>query len=263
MQGILEILKGFQPITLEEIGKVKLMDRRDTKFLFPAIRLPEILEELTTLYRVLEVRESRAPRYETVYYDTPELFSYYQHHSKHLNRYKVRTRKYLDTDDSFFEIKFKNNHGRTIKERIKIDDALNGIDEQVAAFILKKSTLDASLLEPKLRIQYCRITLVNPEETERVTIDCNLQYSNGTHQKSYQEVIIAEVKQDHHSCSSFERLMRKKKIREFSISKYCLGIVSLYGHVRHNHFKPKIKQLNKLVYDSHGNSEHGPGAARV
>jgi hypothetical protein len=263
MIGIPEVLTKFRPITLEEIGKVKLMDRRDTKFVFPAVRLPEILEELTSLYRILEVKGERTPRYETVYYDTSEFFNYYQHHSKHLNRFKVRTRKYLDTDDSFFEIKFKNNHGRTIKERIKMDDASGGIDDRVRTFIHRMSTLDASLLEPKIKVQYGRITLVNPEETERVTIDCNLQYSNETCQRSYEEVIIAEVKQDHRTCSAFIRLMRKKKIREFSISKYCLGIVSLYGHVKHNRFKTKLRYINKFVYGSHGNLKHDPGTVRA
>ena len=162
MDTIREILAGFKPITLDEIGKVKLMDRVDTKFVFPAVRLPEILSGLLPDYRVLEINNIRIPRYETIYYDTADFYHFHRHHTKHLNRYKVRIRRYLESQESFFEIKFKNNHGRTLKERIAIEDPEEGINETVSSFIGRKARhLNGLQFEPKLMVHFSRITLVN------------------------------------------------------------------------------------------------------
>ena len=43
MQQLLNILNGFQPITLEEMDRVKLMNRTDTKFAFTYEQLEHIL----------------------------------------------------------------------------------------------------------------------------------------------------------------------------------------------------------------------------
>lgn len=253
MTGINGILSGFVPVSLADIGRVRLMDRKDTKFVFTEEMLPEILENLKSAYSVLEVNNIRAPRYQTDYYDTPEFYHFQQHHTKHLNRYKVRTRKYLESNDSFFEIKLRNNHGRTIKERISIADDEAGINELTRSFIHRKSPVNHSELEHKLRVRFHRITLVNKHQIERVTVDFGLHYSNDTTEHSYERLIIAEVKQEKTSRSPFILLMRTNKIRRFSISKYCLGIMTLYGHVKHNLLKPKLRYLKRLTYATNGN----------
>src|SRR4051812_12077582 len=118
MEEVLHILREFSPITLEEMDEVKLQDRTDTKFVFAAKLLPSILEKLSKDCKVLEVNGIRLSRYETLYYDTDDFLLYNMHQNRRANRYKIRTRKYVESDLNFFEIKFKNNKGRTIKERV-------------------------------------------------------------------------------------------------------------------------------------------------
>ena len=50
---------------------------------------------------------------------------YHDHHNGKLNRYKVRRRRYIDTDTEFLEVKLKNNKKRTIKSRIKLSGQPN------------------------------------------------------------------------------------------------------------------------------------------
>jgi hypothetical protein len=251
--GTAEILSTFTPVSLEEMGRVRLMDRKDTKFVFTEEMLPAILQELQLEYSVLVVNNSRDSRYQTDYFDTPEFYHFQQHHTKHLNRFKVRTRRYLESNDAFFEIKFRNNHGRTMKERISMSNGEGGISEQMRSFLRRKAPLYNNDLEHKLRVNFHRITLVHKHHTERVTVDYGLHYSDATREHSYERLIIAEVKQDKKCRSPFIILMRSKKIRRLSISKYCLGVMTLYGHVRHNLLKPKLRYLNRLIYASDGN----------
>src|SRR5690348_13827055 len=118
-EKVRHILSEYHPISLKEMDDVKLMDRMDLKFVFSMNELPFILSEVKPYYRSLEASGTRISRYETLYYDTHDFELYNRHHSGKMNRYKVRSRKYVESDLHFFEVKYKNNRGRTIKTRIK------------------------------------------------------------------------------------------------------------------------------------------------
>ena len=253
MERVNDILSRFSPISLSRIGDAKLMDRRDTKFVFREELLPGVLSNLSDHYWVLEINGLRALQYETIYYDTPDFFHFHQHHSKHLNRYKVRIRRYLETNHAFLEVKHKNNHSRTVKKRIALEDGQEFINERSAGFLETHASLTCRSLEPKFSAHFFRITLVNKSVPERVTIDFGLHYSLNSNKYSYERLIIAEVKRDLRIRSPFIRIMRNYKIRSFSISKYCLGVITVHNHVRHNNFKPKIRYINKFIYatDTH------------
>ena len=243
-----DILSSFEPITLAEMDSVKLMDRTDTKYVFRSEQLPTILQSVLPDYRILEINGIRASRYETLYFDTQDFQLYLQHHRGKPSRYKIRSRKYVESDLNFFEIKFKNNKGRTIKDRIKlpsIDYSITGKSEQ---FLSEKTNFSANILVPKLWSNCSRITLVNRFSQERLTLDINLHFKDAVNnnEKHLSNIVIAEVKQAKFYASSFIKLMKQLTIREGSISKYCFGVVYLFDYVKKNSFKPKLLTINKI-----------------
>ena len=249
MNDLKEIVNRFDPITLEEMDTVKLLNRVDTKFVFNSGKLSLILEELIPQYRVLEVCETRMNRYETLYYDTPDLQLYHQHHNGKMNRYKVRSRKYVDSDSGFFEIKFKNNCGRTIKNRVKNDVSDDKLSSRSMKLLAKKTPSLAGKLHPTLRVLFTRITLVNRNLTERLTLDVGLLYRNDHSEQSFPNIAIAELKQDRSGKSEFNNLIKKYHLHPIAMSKYCFGICSLGYNVKKNNFKQKFHQINKINYE--------------
>ena len=160
----------------------------------------------------------------------------------------MRYRKYVDSDLCFFEIKAKNNKGRTIKQRIAreaIHDEIEGDAEQ----LLKKETpFSATDFKPVIWVNFTRLTFVSKSSPERLTIDLSLSYKNELIEASFPKLVIAEVKQDRASSASpFIKLMRGQKIWEGSMSKYCFGIVNLYPRVKMNLFKERLRQLRELA----------------
>jgi hypothetical protein len=247
MENILAILNKFSPITLEEMDDVKLQDRADTKFVFPVRDLPSVLEKLSEDYRALEVNSLRMSRYQTLYYDTEDFQLYIAHQNGKASRYKIRARKYVDSDLHFFEIKFKNNKGRTIKERVKIKKIKDTLNNKTAAFLKERTAFDPASLKSKLWVNYSRTTLVNTLTKERVTIDSNLSFEkNGLH-KPYDHIAIVEVKQEKASASFFGKIMKERRIENGSMSKYCIGVTQMYDHVKKNNFKPRLLFLNKIL----------------
>jgi VTC domain len=254
MKKIERASQDFVPISLAEMDNVKLMDRTDVKYLFSVGLLPDILARLQIDYMILEINKVRICGYETQYYDeSPKLTLYTKHHAGFANRYKVRTRNYVGSDLQFFEVKFKNNQGRTHKTRIKTQNSGSQlINGKEADFLRTKSNLIPQDLQGVLWVYYKRITLVSRHTPERLTIDLELGFKNESAQKDYPQIVIAEVKQDKVKHSPFIELMKEMGIRQGSISKYCFGIISLFEGVKQNHFKPHLLKLSKIInqYDS-------------
>lgn len=245
-------LLQFRPIFLKDMGSVKLMNRTDTKYLLHIDQLGKVLDAALNDYQVLEIEKRRIMGYESLYFDTPDHSMYILHHNKKLNRYKVRIRQYLDSKDFFLEVKFKNNKGRTSKKRITVSGN-NAIHEQESvAFVERLSPFSPSRIEPKLNTRFERITLVNPEKRERITIDMNLTFHNHNESIKIPYLVIVEVKRELSSDNDgFGSLLREQRIFKKRISKYCLGTNLLYPEKKHNRFKPKIIYLKKLDKSKH------------
>jgi hypothetical protein len=249
MTNLQDILAKFDTITLEEMEAVKLLDRVDRKYVFSVTKLHDLMGCLMAHYRILEVSGTRLNRYETLYYDTAGHSLYLQHHNGKLNRYKVRSRSYLDSGQTFFEIKFKNNKGRTIKNRIKQKEIPEILDGKALNLLTKHSPISPESLKPALRVYFSRITLVNKAFTERVTLDTDLVFRKDAAEKAFPGLVIAELKQGHPEKSPFHTLLRENHISPLPVSKYCLGICSLNEHLKRNNFKQKLIHINHIQHE--------------
>jgi len=239
------ILQNFQPITLEEMDTVKLMNRTDTKFVLNRTLFNQILPELATSYRVLEIAQKRTSTYKTLYYDTKEFQLFLDHHNERGNRFKVRIRNYVESKLFFLEIKNKFK-GRTDKKRKKVEDFQLELTPDSIEYINKVIGKDI-LLVPKLWNSFERITLVNTKEIERLTLDLNLTFEWNDKKRTFENIVVAELKQENVNRNSlFYALMKKNTIRPNSISKYCVGGITLNPELKGNNFKDKLLLIDKL-----------------
>jgi SPX domain protein involved in polyphosphate accumulation len=242
------LIEQFQPITLAEMANVALLDRMETKYLLGISQLGTAFEALTETYWVLDIDGVRMNHYQTVYFDTDDFRLYQQHHNGLSSRYKVRARKYVESELAFFEIKHKTNRDRTIKSRLSIPEIVTDIPIQLDHFIDDHTPFHADVLEPKLWNDYVRVTLVSKHRQERLTLDLNVAFHWGNASCALPGLVIAEVKQNHRSQQSdFIQQMRRLGVRPAGFSKYTTGVYSLYGGVKINNFKPQIRQVQKLI----------------
>ena len=224
MNQIDEILQSYKPITLEEIDTINLMDRIDTKFIVPISILYELLEVVSDYY-VLEINGFRNSLYDTTYFDTINYDMFMDHAYDIENRQKIRVRKYLCNDLKFLEIKTKVDEGRTLKKRIKVKH--KGLKRKKnQEFIKEHSKYELSVLQKSLRTKFERFTLVNPEKTERITIDTSLHFINKKMNKEVyvEDVAILELKRNKKQDSRIKAFLDEHDIKSIGFSKYCFGM---------------------------------------
>ena len=244
-----ETLQKMEPITLEEMSGVRLMNRIDTKFLTTTEKLNKLLHKATGDFLVQDLESVRNSAYYTCYYDTNDVMMYYHHQRGKKSRRKVRIRKYLNTEVlPFLEIKDKNNKGRTKKKRVSMEEGtiINDYDD----FITRYSEFCATELSPRLENRFNRITLVNKEKNERITIDTSLEFHNfatGAEIK-LPDLVIIEWKHDAMSSKSqLKPLLRELRIQESGFSKYIMGMAMTDLTLRQNRLKKKIRIIENLI----------------
>ena len=247
LNSIEESLQEFAPITLKEMDGVSLMNRTDTKFIFEADRLPELLKKVSPFYKSLEIANNRFSNYKTDYFDTLEFGLYTAHHNGKQNRYKIRYREYMGANLSFLEVKFKNNKGKTLKSRIQAWVDKEDINDVHNEFLKLKTPFKKENLEHVLTNNFSRITLVSNSDKERLTIDFKLQFKNKTTLKNLDNLVIAEVKQEKvNRESKVMKILKKMNIHQASFSKYATGAVIMNPKLKYNKFKSNLLYLNKI-----------------
>lgn len=241
-----DLLMGFKAISLSDMEGVALMNRVDTKFIGPADMLPALLKDLSVHYQVLEIDNCRLFPYKTAYFDTKGFHMYEDHHNGKFNRYKVRKREYVKIGQHFLEVKFKNNKGRTIKNRILRSDATMHFTSVEHVFLKDHSPYEGNDLEFKLNNWFNRITLVGQEE--RITIDFDLEFRDDCDSVlALPEIFILELKQSKLNADSIVRkILKKHRLRPQSFSKYCVGTASLNKALKSNRFKQKLNLIEKI-----------------
>jgi len=249
-------LSGWGRVTLEELNeRAALLDREENKYLLRADRFAPVLSQLRDTFDVLAIDGRTAFGYETTYYDTAALTTYRQHAQGKRLRYKIRSRRYLDSDLCFFEVKLKGQRGRTVKERLPYSERRHGlVDPDARRFVdrclrLRYGDAPTGALAASLTMRYRRLTLVSRERPERVTIDFDLRFATpGTGPVAAPtDLLIIEVKTDNgHGIT--DRLLTGAGIRPAACSKYCVGLNLVRGDLPYNAFKqPLTRHFNWLA----------------
>ena len=256
------IITSYQPISLDEMSGIKLMNRTDTKFVTTVDRLRLLLMLAHDDYCVQEIGGQRIARYYTAYFDTPDNNMYIVHQNGHTGRQKLRIRSYVDSGLNFLEVKTMNNHGRTKKKRVDMvgfdpqnpDHGIrflrqDGQYRQYDEFLRKHLRYDPTILTEHLENNFRRITLVNKAKTERLTIDSDLKFHNlkTDNRADLTGLVIIELKRDGLQPSPILGMLRELRIKPCGFSKYCMGSALTNPALKRNNFKERLHMIERML----------------
>lgn len=245
------LVEQLPPITLDEMKSIRLMKRTDTKFVTNLDTLARLLQMCQGHYYAQRVADDPISPYTTLYFDDLGRHDMFRRHQAgHRPRTKVRARTYINGGISFLEIKKKDNHGKTRKKRIQVPSIDAVANERVGEdFLAEQTGLTWDDIRPTVRNYFNRITLVNFEKTERLTIDFDLRFYNYETEleETMGQAVIIELKRDGRVHSPILPLLRELRIHQNGFSKYCIGSVITNPNLRVNNFKAKLHDIQKKI----------------
>ncbi len=246
MNDLINILSRFHTYALSEEKEIGLMKRIDNKYVFRYEQLNKMLIQSLLSYKRLNINDELFPAYDTFYYDTSDFEMYRFHHNGKANRFKIRHRKYINSNTGFLEIKHKNN--QKLIKKIRINQTRSDFINNDNHFIAFETPYTPEQLKPSVSTRYKRITLSDFTNSERVTIDFNLGFSFQGNDFIAENLVICEIKKNLGSKpGNFENILKNTGIKPFTISKYCLGNYFLNDKVKKNLFKEKAEYINKII----------------
>jgi hypothetical protein len=237
----------LRPVALDDVlASAELQTRVDRKYLVPLHVLTVVLDRLGDQLSVLQIGDLRLFRYESVYFDTPELTAYRQHAHGRRRRVKVRTRAYLDSGECLLEFKSVGARGETIKERypypVGSRHTLDAAAHDLAAERVGHA-IDTATLQQVLTTAYHRATLVDLARGSRVTCDVNLRFENPAGQcyGPLDGAVVLESKTVG-SASPIDYALRRLGLRPLSLSKYCVGMAVLDPGLPANRWNRELRR---------------------
>lgn len=233
----------LRQVTLGELLRgAALQTRVDRKYLLAKEELPAVLASLAHSLQVLDIEGRRRFAYRSTYFDTPALDAFYSAGRGRRRRFKVRTRVYRHSGETWLEVKTRGLRGTTVKDRLPYDLADAGrltaegrtfVAETLAAH--RVADVDAATLVPSLHTSYDRTTLLLSEATgvrSRATIDAGLAWRRpgSAVSVSVPTTVIVETKGGS-SPSALDRALWRAGTRPSRISKYGVGQAILVDDV--------------------------------
>lgn len=130
---------------------------------------------------------------------------------------------------------------------MSLDDILTELDNEKSQTVRSFSRKSLDDLCVILNNRFNRVTFINKNFTERMTLDFNIQFSDNRKTKEFNKFYVLEIKQSKSSSRSpITEQLKKNNIREQSFSKYIFGVLSLNKNVRRNNFLPILKNIEKI-----------------
>ncbi len=237
-----ELIKDFGVIHFSELPDSMLINRVDSKYFFNSNLVETLFDLLKDDYQIIDYGHGLINDYYTIYYDTEDLQFYNAHHNRKNHRLKVRNRTYVNSELNYFEIKHKIN-GRTLKDRKRI--LVSDIDNKLEEF--SHTQLDSKgKIEEQIVTKFNRITFVDKNKSERVTLDFDLLFNKDNKSKKMGNLIVLELKQDGiNRNSKIFNILKTLEIRKSKFSKYFVGMNLLNNNLKYNNFKPIELRLKK------------------
>ncbi|MFI5842471.1 VTC domain-containing protein [Catenuloplanes sp. NPDC051500] len=238
------MISQLDPVGLDELlATAELQTRVDRKYVLPLPEAMALLPRLDPRTRVLEIDGGRAFRYESVYFDTPDLASFRLAAHRRRRRFKIRTRLYVESALCWLEVKTEGGRGGTVKNRLPyqpgdhatvtpgwsfVSDVLGSFGTGALGTPGTGALDERGLsLAPTLVTRYRRCTLLNPAGDSRATIDTDLSWESPDGRGlRLPRVAVVETKTGSGACQ-VDRLLWAHGHRPVSISKYATGLAAL------------------------------------
>lgn len=242
-------LGRLQPISLAEVLLFAgLQTRLDRKYIVAADAIAGVLDRLAPTLRRLEIDGRSDFRYETTYFDTPELDSYRGGAYGRRRRFKVRTRSYLDSGECMLEVKTAAGRGHTVKERTAHPiQHRHQIPAGSAKFLVAQG-LPPDLparLRATLTTSYRRSTLTE-RSGARLTLDTGLVCRAAGGSAGIGDLVLVETKSPG-AATAVDRLLWSAGYRPVPVSKYGTGLAAIDGALPANKWHRTLRSYFEPV----------------
>ena len=241
----ISLFSKFPTATEEQILVRSLQKRVDSKFICKVDLLEDIVSQWSEGYAVIRVQGNAETIYESRYFDTPSHDNLADHMRGRRPRRKIRVRTYQDRNLTYLEVKEKKSNDSTNKLRVLLTTTGEDLHPSFVREALSEHGFGE--LQPSMKISFTRTTLIGIDYDERVTIDTNLIFEDGTRLVRLPNLVIFELKQPKYTSKTPVMATLNKRSERLQVSKYITGAQLLWPERRWHRKKPILRKIQRCI----------------
>ena len=248
LMDFIEKIAAFEPVSDLEIEKVKFSDREEINYTFQNSLFSSLIASTKDYYSIITKTDKNYTTYKLLYFDTPKNRFYIDAHNGRRNRFIVRFKQCVESNTTFFEVKYINKKGRKRKKKIKVDNIKTVLGKEEIALLKKvMRKKKARKLEPRLACDFKRITIKAKQANDRVIIDSEINYTYNDSNTHSLNLSMVNIKQERFTgASKFIEILRDNGVRRGQMSYYEQGM-SIFASQKTNFYKEKNSRINKII----------------
>lgn len=242
------LLTSFEVVPLSSVIMSQFRSRTILKYLIRHESIQELLSSCKSRYKLLDRDGEVQSSVSLQYFDNPELSFFNDHVNGKLRRLKVRIKKWKNTGNQYWEICLRKTNGRIIRKKFPVNG--ENPDDAFVTTLSKYTPVNPESLTKVLLAGFTRISLLDIDKTERITIDTNLVFATPDNPEDIIEMnglAIVEVRKKRSSESFVAAFLESNHIHKTGISKYCLGIALTNPKAKINNYKPVLRKIEKTL----------------
>jgi hypothetical protein len=232
----------FEATTKTE--KSKSLRYKDLDFLFSNKLLEKLIKCNKESYDLVKSGDLNYQIIRILYFDTPNNRFFTDAHNTKRNRYNVCYRHYIESDTTFLEVKYLNKKGIRKRKKLKINSIKSNLNDEELLFL--KKVMPGKLikkLQPRLSINYKRITLIDKNSRDKIILDTDIEYLYNDLEFKSMNLTYCKITQEKAAKNcDFLKSLKNFGVREEQINKYVFGM-SIFGERKSNYYKNKIKKI--------------------
>ena len=249
------LLSSIQPqirtVSSTEIKKRDFKNEKVQKLLIKKSHLSELLYQFYDECILIGSNEEYVQQFSMLYFDTPELKMYFEHHNRAANRFQVYRKYKYNTGKTHLVVKHSDNKHTNHNKKKKTKYFNDRIPLKYFDYITKNANHTAFLLKPVLNCDFNRYLFTNISMDSLISVDSELIFWNNQSTVYLTDLAVITIKTKRSSPNrEISNALKIAPVFPSGLNKFSIGMALTNPNLKQNMLKQKIYDLKKI---SNGN----------
>ena len=249
-----KLLEGIPPeigtISSKEIVKKDFNSNKSQKLILNKRYFNNMLYKFSDEFALVKSNEDYMQQFSMLYFDTPQLKMYFEHHNRSASRYQVYRKYKYNNEKSQLIVKSSDNKNNRNKKKFRTSDFEARIPLKYFDYIDKNTNHPAFQLKPVLNCDFNRYVFTNKSNDLLITIDADLSFWNDYKTNYLPDLAVATIKTKNYSPQrEIANALKLAPGFPSGLNKFSIGMALTNPDLKQNMLKQKIYNLKRISND--------------
>lgn len=250
--GLIKLIPDeIRRVNAIEVTKKEFKNIEGQKLIMSIANLSKLLFNFKNDCLLVSSNEDYMQQISMLYFDTPELKMYFEHHNRVAHKFRVYRKYKYNTGKSQLIIKHTDNKHISHQTKRKTKYFNERIPLKYFDYINKKISHPAFQLKPVLNCEFNRYTFANLSKSWLISVDTELVFWNDKRTSYLSDLAVLTIKtKDSGPNKEITNALKIAPVLPYGLNKFSIGVALTNPNLKQNMLKQKIHHLKRISNDN-------------